>query len=343
MLIDDFIRYIRAEKRYSENTALNYERDVRRFYNYLSGCTVKDGSVSDAGDIREGSESKAGMRHDYDSGEIDPGLITSDDIRGWIMSLSESGLSPSSVNRMTCSVRAFFRYLRKTGTVTKDPFLRIGFQKMPTRLPVYIPESKINDIIEPPVIESEEVGGIAAYIKQRNHLIILLFYSTGIRLAELNNIKVGDFSNDFAELRITGKGNKERVVPILEYVRRKIIGYINEFSNQKICFSSDNSLFLTEKKRPLSRSEIYNIVRGELSKAGVQGKRSPHVLRHTFATHLLNDGADIREIQELMGHSSLSTTQVYTHNSIARLKEVYRTSHPRSSGRGGKSGNEKKH
>lgn len=313
MLIDDFVRYIRAEKRYSENTALNYERDVRRFYNYLGG-----------------GEGEGGM-----SG-IEPSLITADDIRGWIVSLSESGLSPSSVNRMVCSVRAFFRYMRKKGIVVRDPFVKIGFQKTPARLPVYIPESKIDDVIRLYEEETQGVSGEELYAAKRNQLIILLFYSTGMRLAELNNIKLGDFSGNFGELRICGKGNKERVVPVLEYTRSKIEGFVNEFNGRKICFETGKSLFLTEKGTPLSRNEIYRIVRTGLAKAGVQGKRSPHVLRHTFATHLLNDGADIKEIQELLGHSSLGATQVYTHNSIMRLKEVYRNAHPRSAKCGGK-------
>lgn len=304
MLVDEFIKYIRAEKRYSEHTARNYERDVRRFHAYLS--SIADGNA------------------------IDPALITSDDMRGWIVSLSEGGLSPSSVNRMVCSVRAYFRYLRKCGIVTKDPFVRIGFQKTPTRLPAYIPESKVDDIIGVYDADAEGLSYGERYERKRNQLIILLFYSTGIRLAELDNIKVGDFSEGFRELRILGKGNKERIVPLLDYTREKLVGFINEFNSEKICFDNGNSLFLTVKGKPVSRSEIYRIVRNGLGMAGIQGKRSPHVLRHTFATHLLNDGADIKEIQELLGHSSLSATQVYTHNSITKLKEVYGNAHPRA-------------
>lgn len=296
MIIDRFLTYIRAEKRYSENTVLGYGRDIRRFF----------------------ADTK------IDEATFDPALVTADDIRGWIMSLSESGLAPSSVNRMMSSLRSFFRWLRKTGAVTKDPFLRIGYLRVPSRLPGYITESKMDDVVAD--AERTEDDSFKA---RRNSLIIVLFYSTGIRLAELLDIRLRDFSDNFRELRIRGKGNKERVVPLVEYARGKVSEYVDRIKAENICTSPDNFLFLSSKGKRVSRSEVYRVVRDELTKAGVQGKRSPHVLRHTFATHMLNDGADIREIQEMLGHSSLSATQVYTHNSISQLKEVYRGAHPR--------------
>ena len=296
MVIDRFLTYIRAEKRYSENTALSYERDIRRFF-------------ADTG---------------IDEQAFDAALITTDDIRRWIVSLSEGGLSPASVNRMTSSLRSFFRWLRKTGAVTKDPFLRVGYQREPARLPGYITEAKMDEV----VMDVEQSAG-DSFEARRNALIIVLFYSTGMRLAELLDIRLNDFSDNFRELRIRGKGNKERVVPLIEYTRGKVSEYVDGIRAENICGSPDNFLFLSSRGKPVSRSEVYRIVREELARAGVQGKRSPHVLRHTFATHMLNDGADMREIQEMLGHSSLSATQVYTHNSISQLKEAYRGAHPR--------------
>lgn len=292
-MLERFLTYIRAERRYSEATAVAYRRDIKRFLQFLN----------------------------IDEQNFDPRLTTPDDIRKWIINLTESGLSASSVNRMTSSLRAFFRWLRKTGIVEGDPFLRIGQQRTPSKLPSYVPEAQMRALVEQPAAEN--------FITERNALIITLFYATGMRLAELAGVRRSDFSEGYGEVRIVGKGDKERVVPIIEYARGRIREHIARIKTENICTSEDNFLFLTHGGEALSRSAFYRIVRAELAAAGVQGKHSPHVLRHTFATHMLEDGADMREIQEMLGHTSLAATQVYTHNSIARLKEVYRGAHPR--------------
>lgn len=296
-MIDRFLTYIRAEKRYSEHTALNYGRDIRRFF--------ADTGIDQAG--------------------FDPRLISSDDIRAWIVSLSESGLGPASVNRMTSSLRSFFKWLRKEGAIERDPFLRIGYQRTPARLPGYITEAKMDEV----VMDVEQQAEGDDLMGLRNALIIVLFYSTGMRLAELLDIRLNDFSDDFHTLRIRGKGNKERIVPLIDYAAGKVSAYVERIKAEETCMPPDGFLFLNSRGKHASRSEIYRVVRDELTRMGVQGKRSPHVLRHTFATHMLNDGADIREIQEILGHSSLGATQVYTHNSISQLKEAYRGAHPR--------------
>lgn len=297
MYIVEFIGYLRAEKRYSEHTVSAYERDIGRFVAYVAG----------------GGEG------------FDPSLVATTDVREWIVSLSEQDkLGPASINRMCSSVRAYYRWLRMKGYVETDPMQRVGNLKTPSRLPTYIPESKI-DVIEPDAAEADEND----YAVSRDRLMVLLFYSAGLRLAELAGVRLADFTDDFRQLRVMGKGGKERVVPIVEHTRRKIKEFIDRFNDDKICFAPEKKLFLSSGGIPVSRSTIYNAVRRILGQGGVQGKRSPHVLRHTFATHLLNDGADIRDIQELLGHGSLTATQVYTHNSITRLKEVYKSSHPR--------------
>lgn len=288
-MVERFVTYLLAERRYSEGTARNYERDIRRFM--------------------------------ADMGVDDPSLVTSDNLRQWIVALTEQGLQPASVNRMTSSLRSFFRWMRKVGAMDKDPFLRIGQQRTPRKLPSYIPEGKMRELIEQPRPDDFE--------SERNALIITLFYATGMRLAELVGIRIDDFSADFGELRLRGKGNKERIVPLIEYARGRVREHIGRIIAENICTNEEKALFLTPAGKPLSRGMVYKVVRAELEMAGVQGKRSPHVLRHTFATHMLEDGADMREIQEILGHSSLAATQVYTHNSIARLKDVYRGAHPR--------------
>lgn len=298
-MLNEFITYITAERRLSPLTVRNYRADIERFILY---CGV-------SGD------------------EFKPELLTSDDVRRWIVSLREhDGLKAATINRMVCSLRSLYRFLRKTGVVTKDPFIGINALRTPSRLPVYIPEGKMEHVVE--LLEQDE--GQSDFISQRNSLILLLFYSTGIRLAELIGIRTSDFDDATRELRVRGKGDKERVIPILEFVGKKIVSYIEQIKSENICVSGGNFLFLTEKGAQISRTEVYNVVRAELERAGIKGKRSPHVLRHTFATHLLNQGADMREIQELLGHTSLGATQVYTHNSITQLKQIYNKAHPRA-------------
>jgi integrase/recombinase XerC len=288
-----------AERRYSPGTVNNYRRDIEEFTAWL------------------------GIER---PGDFHPAMVTADDIRGWIVSMSdERRLSPASINREVSSLRSFFRWLRATGVVEKDPFAKIRTLRAPKRLPVWIPEKKMGEITAH-LLEQCATGDP---VQKRDALIVLLFYSCGIRLAELAGIGVDDVYDDFRSLRVHGKGDKMRVVPLPEPTVEVLKRHICDISAAKIWKSDKKPLFLTEKGEALSHAAIYNVVRGELERFGVQGKRSPHVLRHTFATHLMDGGADMREIQDLLGHTSLAATQVYTHNSIARLKKVYAEAHPR--------------
>ncbi len=297
-MLEAFITHLTAEKRYSELTVRNYRRDIERFFEYL-GVTDDD---------------------------FRPALVASDDIRGWIVSLSEvRKLSPASVNREMSSLRSFFRWLRATGVIEKNPFLKTPMLKTPKRLPVWIPEKKMDEITD----DLLRLCGSGDIWERRDALILLLFYSCGIRLAELMKINTDDIASDFRSVRVHGKGDKQRVVPVPEVTCGVLSRYVAEITALNIWKSDKKPLFLTEKGARISRGSVYNAVREELEKMGIQGKRSPHVLRHTFATHLLNNGADMREIQELLGHSSLGATQIYTHNSIARLKKAYEVAHPR--------------
>jgi integrase/recombinase XerC len=302
-MTDKFLTYLRAEKRYSGHTIEAYERDIAQFTQFLAA--------------------QAGEGFAFD-----PAAVTTDDVREWILDLSGRKLSAASINRKTSSLRSFFRYLRKTGVMEGDPFRGVGMRKAPSRLPAFVPESKMDDIL------ARLDEGLASDdpAARRDAMLVTLFYTTGLRVSELQAVKVGDFSQGFSELKVMGKGGKERVVPVIWHTRRKIVEYLDGFRSRDICISPDLSLFLTDGADPLSRSAIYRIVREQLSLAGVQGKKSPHVLRHTFATHMMDGGADIREIQEILGHSSLAATQIYTHNSISRLKEAYEKAHPRSRG-----------
>lgn len=298
-MLTEFIRYLTAERRYSPLTVRNYRHDVEQFLAWL----------------------------DCDEPQFDPRSVTTDQIREWIIFRTEEGkLSAGSMNREVASLRAFFRWLHRTGAVDKDIFRMISALKTSHRLPVFVPESRMTTIVSECGPDSEN------FLTERNSLIVLMFYTCGLRLAELVGIDRGDFSADYTSLRVRGKGDKQRMVPILEFLREKILHYLDLIERQNICISSEKALFLTHKGKRISRSVVYRTVQDELTRAGVQGKKSPHVLRHTFATHLLNGGADMREIQELLGHASLQATQVYTHNSIARLREIYAKAHPREKG-----------
>lgn len=298
-MLTEFIRYLSAERRYSPLTVRNYKHDVEQFLAWL----------------------------DCDESRFDPRSVTTEQIREWIIFRTEEGkLSAGSMNREVASLRAFFRWLHRTGAVEKDIFRMISMLKTSRRLPAFVPESRMTTIVSECGPDSED------FLTERNSLIILMFYACGLRLAELVGIDRSDFSADYTSLRVRGKGDKQRMVPILEFLREKILHYLGLIERQNICISSEKALFLTHKGKRISRSVVYRTVQEELSRAGVQGKKSPHVLRHTFATHLLNGGADMREIQELLGHASLQATQVYTHNSIARLREIYAKAHPREKG-----------
>lgn len=298
-MLEDFIRYIEAERRYSPLTVRNYRRDIELF---IEWCERNGG------------------------GTFDPKLLRAEDIREWIIERTDSAkLSASSVNREISSLRSFFRFLRREGVVDTDIFKNIGALKTPKRLPVFVPESRMPDLMDVLHEESDE----GEFEGVRNALIVLMFYRCGLRLAELVSIDIDDFSSDYMSLKVCGKGDKERIIPIADTVRERLFAYMDVIREQNICTNEEKSLFLTREGKRISRTAVYRIVCGALDKAGVQGKKSPHVLRHTFATHLLNAGADMRDIQELMGHSSLLTTQVYTHNSIVRLREVYDKAHPR--------------
>ena len=296
MMLDEFIRYLEAERRYSPLTVRNYRHDVEQFLAWL-GCP-------DTGEQLQ--------------------RVTTDDIRAWILHRTEEcHLGAASMNREVSSLRAFFRWLLARGVVERNVTQPVAALRTSRRLPVFVPETRMSGIVRDCEFDTDD------FLRERNSLIILMLYTCGLRLAELVGINRDDFSDDYASLRVRGKGDKERIVPILEFLREKILHYLRLIERQNICNSAEKALFLTHQGKRIARITVYRIVKEELARGGVQGKKSPHVLRHTFATHLLNGGADMREIQELLGHASLQATQVYTHNSIARLREAYAKAHPR--------------
>lgn len=297
-LVDGFISYIEAERRYSPLTVRNYRRDIADFLEFIG----------------------------VDKERFDPNAIARADVEEWIVYLFEKRkLKAQSVNRSVATLRSFWKWMLGHGHTNRDIVRVISQAKTPSRLPVFVSESRMEDVV---ALLRDDIAS-EDFERLRDAVIVLLFYTAGLRLAELSNLKIGDISADYRTIRILGKGEKERIVPLIGRMGEILKKYFSLFSSQNICIGQKKALILSKKGEPISVRTIQRIVDRKLKGAGIQGKTSPHTLRHTFATHLLNEGADLREIQELLGHSSLKATQVYTHTNIEKLKEVYSTAHPR--------------
>ena len=297
-LIDRFLQWLEAERRYSPLTVRNYRRDIGDFLSWR-GVTCDS---------------------------FEPRDIMREDVEEWIIYLSdERKLKATSVNRTVASLRTLWRWLMHHGHVERDVVSMIRSTKTPRRLPVFVPDSRMTEVIEG-IKEDLRSGD---FVRVRDAVVVVLFYTSGMRLAELHQVNVGDISADFSHIRVLGKGNKERIVPLIAPVQEILKKYCGQKSSQNICIDQKKALILSEKEERLSQRTLQRIVDRVLKASEVQGKTSPHVLRHTFATHLLNMGADLRDIQELLGHSSLKATQVYTHNDVERLKAIYAEAHPR--------------
>ena len=317
-MIQEFLTHIESERRFSPLTVRNYREDLALFDEWHKAEVAKE--IAEAAQNGEICTARPEIEH-----------TTSDQLREWIIHRSTTKTkdnkkrSAASINRELSTLRSFFSYLRERKIIDKDIFAHIGTIKQPKRLPSAVPGSRITTILE----QTAEKASSLDFEQVRDALIILMFYKCGLRLSELIGINTSDFTPDLTTLKVRGKGDKERLVPIVGSVRTVLNNYFDAINGQNICKSEKNALFLTSEGRRISRMKAYRLVRTTLSEASVQGKKSPHVLRHTFATQLMNAGADMRDIQELMGHASLRSTQVYTHTSIQQLQEIYTKAHPR--------------
>ena len=241
-------------------------------------------------------------------------------IRSWIVSLVDAGISNTSVNRKMSSLKSFYKFLLKTKQIAVSPLLKHKALKTPKKIQIPFSEKELDDVLNH-IAYPEGFEGI------RDKLIIDLFYTTGIRRTELINLKVTNVQHN--TLKVLGKRNKERILPVLPIVSQQIKGYLSE--RVKIEGIEDSAyFFLSTRGVKLNDSFVYRLINYYFSHVSEKVKRSPHILRHTFATHLLNNGADINSVKELLGHSSLASTQVYTHSSLSELKKVYGNAHPRN-------------
>ena len=298
--VEEFLNILETERRYSPHTVSGYRRDIYAFFEWC------------------------GVAMD----NFDPEAFKRYDINDWAVYLFDKrGLKATSVNRSLASLRSFWKWMLKQKYTTHDIISTIKQFKAPKRLPTYVPETRMDSVIVglKEDITSNDIERL------RDAVIMLLLYTCGLRLSELVLANVDDVSSDFSTIRVTGKGNKVRIQPIVRSVGDVVKKYFSQNSSQNICTDEKKALILSKKGERINRRAVQRIVDRKLKCYGIQGKTSPHVLRHTFATHLLNDGADLREIQELLGHSALRTTQVYTHTNIESLKDVYNQAHPRES------------
>ena len=288
-----FSDYLSSERRLSEHTVKAYREDTLAFCKY---CAEED-------------------VHDTDE-------VSSSLLRDWEMSLMDDGIQPRSVARKIASLRAWNRFLRKQKILEKDLFLKINTPKVGKRLPVFFRESEMDNLLDNDEVFPDTFEGI------RDRLIIEMLYATGMRRAELIGLKDNWVNRSERTVKVLGKRNKERIIPFGDELCEHIEKYISE--RDKILHNKTDKFFVTEKGSAIYPMLVERVVKRYLSLFSNADKISPHVMRHTFATHLLDHGADINAIKELLGHANLSATQIYTHNTIEKLKKTYKTAHPRA-------------
>lgn len=289
-----FTDYLEFEKKYSPHTVIAYLKDLQDFQMFAS--------------------------QEYQYSEITD--VNYSIVRSWIVSLVDSGISNRTVNRKISSLKTYYKFLLKTSQIEINPLAKHKALKTSKKIQVPFSEMEIENVME--MLQTENT-----FEGLRDRLIVELFYSTGIRRAELINVKLNDISFAQKTIKVLGKRNKERIIPLLPAVLTSINEYLT-FKNQLENREASDYLFMTQKGVKIYETLVYRIINSYFSKASEKVKKSPHILRHSFATHLLNEGADINAVKELLGHSSLASTQVYTQNSIAKLIEVYKNSHPRN-------------
>jgi len=293
MLEKEFIRFLQIEKRYSEHTVIAYKHELEMFQSFLDreGLTVQD--------------------------------IVYRDLRNYFAQMVESGKNASSVNRSMSSMRTYFKFLQREECIAKNPMTLIKALKTAKKLPVVVEKEKLVRLLDQ---MGQEQDGFESC---RDYMVMELLFGTGIRLAELLKIKEQDIDFFNKNILILGKRNKERLVPINNLLLKELKNYLQQKATQFV--DTNNSLLIVTKEgKPAYAKLIYAIVHRQLTLISTQGKRSPHILRHTFATALLDNGADLNAIKELLGHAGLAATQVYTHNSAERLKSIYKQAHPKA-------------
>ena len=293
MFIDTFLKYLRFERNYSEKTIVSYRIDLEEFEDYLKKVDAEKNLVTADADL----------------------------VRSWMVYLMEKGRSVATVNRKLSSLRSFYRFLLRRRVVDLDPMLKVVGPKKQKTLPSFLRVQEMDRLLDECSV-NEGFEGV------RDRLILEMFYATGMRLSELIGLSDADVDLSAKLLKVTGKRNKQRLIPFGEELWRDLLGYI-ELRNETLP-DRDDALFVRKDGKRMYPELVYKIVKRNLSKVVSLKKRSPHVLRHTFATAMLNGNAELQAVKELLGHESLATTEIYTHTTFEELKKVYEQAHPRA-------------
>jgi len=292
---ESFIQFIRYEKRYSQNTIIAYEKDLSQFYNFLN-------QVYQVNSIEQ-------VNHQM--------------IRSWIISLVNDNVTSRSVNRKLSALKTYYKYLLKEKIAFENPLLKIIPPKTGKNLPEFVSKEKMDELFD-------EIEFGESFIGVRDRLMLEMFYYTGMRLSELVNLTDNDVDIPNQKIKVIGKRNKERIIPFIKSFGNSLLNYKTLRNNEIEFDEQSNYFFVTEKGKKVYKRLVYRVVNSYLGRVSTLHKKSPHVLRHTFATLMLNNGANLNAIKELLGHSNLSATQIYTHNTIDKLKSIYKQAHPRA-------------
>jgi len=291
--VQSFLNYVEYEKRYSKHTLQAYSNDIAQFQVYIASQGVKDILA-----------------------------VSHIDIRNWMVSLVRDKITPRSINRKVSSLKSFYKYLIRKGLVVKNPLSKVQTPKTAKRLPVFVEEHNMSKLFSQIAFQDGYAGVL-------HKTILEILYGTGMRRSELVHLKIANLDSYSSQIKVLGKGNKERIIPVHKGLMEQIQTYLATRANDFPDVSSE-SLLLDERGGQISPHRINSVVKHYLNLVTTVTKKSPHVLRHSFATHLMNNGADINAVKELLGHSSLAATQVYTHNTIDRLKDIYKQAHPKA-------------
>ena len=303
--IEDFIDYLRFERNYSSKTTESYQADLEAFERFYEAI----------------------------DSDINWAEMPADIVRQWVVEMMDKGNTATSVRRRLSSLRSFYKFLLRRGLVDKDPVHNMPGPKVEKKLPAYVREKEMDRLFDSDFFSDDYQGF-------RDRMILLTFYSTGIRLSELVGLDDRDVDLDQMQLKVTGKRNKQRIIPYGDEFGDSLRQYLAERDAFAKQFEGSTSLFLNERNgQRMTPAKVRNLVKRYLSMVTTQQRNSPHVLRHTFATAMLNHQADLQSVKELLGHESLSTTEIYTHTTFEQLKEMYNQAHPRAKTKGGNYGN----
>ncbi len=291
--INSFLDYLKFEKRYSQHTIVSYQNDLEQFFSFLMS--------------------------QFDQPAIEK--ISGSFVRTWLAELKGDEITAKSINRKISTLKSFFKYQMKKGLMVETPMAVIVSPKISKRLPSFVEEKDIDTLFEHVTFSDDWKG-------RTERLVLQLFYSSGMRLSELINLKETQIDDSYQQIKVLGKGNKERIIPVAKELINELQLYV---SDKQAAFKLQvPNVFVNEKGKPLQPRSVYGFVKQYLSQVTTIQKKSPHILRHSFATHLMNHGADLNAVKELLGHSSLAATQIYTHNTIEKLKEVFNKAHPKA-------------